>query len=89
MKNALKYQSIGRGFVMIDYDCAAIEDKVITGYQLKESDTNNITTLATEIGQLLRLSLFPGTTASYGFYSIQEGGKPFHLERYYAMTGEY
>jgi hypothetical protein len=53
-----------------------------------DAGDKGIGTMAVEIGQLLKVSIFPGNTASHGFYSKREGGKAFHLERYLAMSGK-
>jgi hypothetical protein len=85
--NAMMYQNFGRGFIVHNHDYVEIKEKVLTGYQLKAGD-KEIGSTAVEIGQLLKVSLFPGSTASHGYYSEKEGGRPFHLERYLAMTGK-
>jgi hypothetical protein len=88
MKNGQAVVSVGRGFCLLPKDFEKFEELVLTAAKekpnsalLKEVET------VTKAAQVMRVSLFPDNTASYGIYS-PNGGKAFHLERYAVIKGK-
>jgi hypothetical protein len=86
LPNGKEVVSIGRGFVLLEKDYDAIV-AAVQALMNPEAISSEAGTKCQAIGQMFRVSLFPGNTASYGYYSRGKGSQ-FHLERYERMTSK-
>jgi hypothetical protein len=79
--------SIGKGFVLNEIDYDVIFEAVQAGMTMEVNSPEDGANCQA-IGQMFRVSLFPGNTASHGYYGGKKGTQ-FHLARYERMSSKH
>jgi hypothetical protein len=79
---------LSRGFVVLDSDFDEAEKEMGNLANLWKSNpsvTDRLRSTCTRLAQVLKSSLFPTETYSFGYF--EKGGQAFHLDRFNVMRG--
>jgi hypothetical protein len=90
MPDGRRLISVGNGFCLLEEDFDEIvkgADEIVGLWKSRNRKMDRVRSSAIRLGQLLKASLFPAQTATFGYYE-EKTGQPFHMERYKVIKGE-